>query len=123
MRLDDGQLDDPGQTVRRRKAEQRTLALVRDRPEWDSTPWHYVPPALKGIIPVTPEPWARDQELNSATSTLEADERRLEAQDLLLGFRPMQLSDETQNEPAAKLEAKVPIAGERPAQPVDDALA
>ena len=84
MRLDDGMMDDPGQAESRQKAEQRSLTLVRDRPEWDSTPWHYVPPALKGVIPVTPEPWARDQKLSSMTSTLEADERRLEAQERAL---------------------------------------
>jgi hypothetical protein len=123
MRLDDGMMDDPGQAARRRKAEQRSLTLVRDRPEWDSTPWHYVPPALKGVIPVTPEPWARDQKLSSMTSTLEADERRLEAQERAL-FRPMQLLEEMQDAPAVqKLEADVPVAKEEPAQQVDDAQA
>ena len=96
---------------------------MRDRPEWDSTPWHYVPPALKGVIPVTPEPWARDQKLSSMTSTLEADERRLEAQERAL-FRPMQLLEEMQDAPAVqKLEADVPVAKEEPAQQVDDAQA
>ena len=28
---------------------------------WDSSVWKYVPHALKGIKPVTNEPWARDE--------------------------------------------------------------
>ena len=48
---------------------------MHGRPEWDSRPWHYVPPALKGVVPVTAEPWAQDQKRCALTNTVEADER------------------------------------------------
>ena len=62
-KLNDGQADSIADLRRRRVAED--LAALECRPEgtppWDSTPMHYCPPALKGCIPITPEPWARDQ--------------------------------------------------------------
>ena len=31
------------------------------RPAWNSTPMRHAPSALKGLKPVTPEPWAADE--------------------------------------------------------------
>jgi len=39
-------------------------AIKNETPEergWDSSTWKYVPHTLKGIKPVTNEPWARDE--------------------------------------------------------------
>ena len=58
--LDDGQRDDIVTLRRRREAEDFEAAKATNRPKWDSSTWHYTPPALKGCRPVTPEPWARD---------------------------------------------------------------
>ena len=37
------------------------LLLLCAQAGWDSSVWKYVPHALKGIKPVTNEPWARDE--------------------------------------------------------------
>ena len=42
-------------------ARKNQRALTEEEGEWDSTTWRYVPHALKGIKPVTNEPWARDE--------------------------------------------------------------
>ena len=59
-RLDDGQNDDIATLRRRRKMEELEATSVSGRPKWDSSVWAYVPPALKGCNPMTPEPWAKD---------------------------------------------------------------
>ena len=59
-KLDDGQNDDVAMLHRRRREEDAHAAIATNRKPWDSSVWHYVPAALKGIEPVTPEPWARD---------------------------------------------------------------
>lgn len=65
-RLDDGMNDD-FVNLRRRQMFERSLrdssSSAGPRPEWDSTPWLYTPPALRGLKPVTPEPWSRDIEI------------------------------------------------------------
>lgn len=38
-----------------------TLREERLHRDWDSTTWRYTPHVLKGIRPVTKEPWARDE--------------------------------------------------------------
>ena len=37
------------------------LTATAEEAGWDSSPWKYVPHSLKGIKPVTNEPWARDE--------------------------------------------------------------
>lgn len=44
----------------RRNAEDRKYADATGRPQWDFTPWHSVPPALRGLTPITREPWLSD---------------------------------------------------------------
>jgi len=63
-RLDDGMNDDIVQ-LRRRQLLERSMrnGSSAPRPEWDATPWLYTPPALRGLKPVTPEPWSRDIEV------------------------------------------------------------
>lgn len=61
-KLDDGQRDDQAALRRRRKEEETKAAEETNRKPWDGSVWMYVPPALKGLKPVTPEPWARDGE-------------------------------------------------------------
>jgi hypothetical protein len=62
-RLDDGMNDDIATLFNRRKREERSVAARQNRQPWDTTIWHYTPPALRGMKPTTPEPWARDSEL------------------------------------------------------------
>ena len=62
-KLNDGQNDDIVMLRRRRVAEDQAAAAEHGRPIWDFSTWHYTPPALKGVKPVTPEPWARDCEM------------------------------------------------------------
>ena len=62
-RLDDGQNDDTAMLLRRRHEEDDAAAEATGRPVWDSSVWAYTPPALKGLTPVTSEPWARDLEV------------------------------------------------------------
>ena len=62
QRLDDGQNDDRAQLRRKLAAEAREAATATGRPEWDGSTWMSVPSALKGLKPVTPEPWAKDSD-------------------------------------------------------------
>ena len=63
-RLDDGLNDDLAQLFNRRKREDAEKAELRQRRPWDSSQWRYTPPSLRGLRPVTAEPWARDAETN-----------------------------------------------------------
>ena len=63
QRLDDGQNDDIATLRKRRMLEEKEATESTGRPKWDSSVWMYVPAALKGLKPVTPEPWARDGEV------------------------------------------------------------
>lgn len=38
-----------------------SMQAAFDRPAWNSTPMRHAPAALKGLKPVTPEPWAADE--------------------------------------------------------------
>ena len=47
---------------RSRKGEEEAAAVANElRPAWDPSHYRYIPPALKGCKPVTPEPWAKDE--------------------------------------------------------------
>ena len=46
------------------------LLLLCAQAGWDSSVWKYVPHALKGIKPVTNEPWARDAGMNEGLAAL-----------------------------------------------------
>ena len=59
-KLDDGSTDDIAMLKKRRDKEDRQYADATNRRPWDFTPWHSVPPALRGITPITREPWQRD---------------------------------------------------------------
>ena len=61
-RLDDGMYDDIAMLHRRRAEEDALASSSTNRPVWDPTPWHSFPAALRGIKPVTKEPWDRDLE-------------------------------------------------------------
>ena len=65
-KLDDGQSESTAELRKKRIAEEEAAAAATGRPKWDNTTWAYVPAALKGINPVTPEPWARDTEVYNA---------------------------------------------------------
>jgi len=60
MKLSDGQNDDIVTLRKRRIAEEHAASVSTGRPPWDSSVHKATPPALKGSIPVTPEPWVRD---------------------------------------------------------------
>ena len=46
-----------------------------DEAGWDSSTWKYVPHSLKGIKPVTNEPWARDEQVyNNSRNSVNRDE-------------------------------------------------
>ena len=80
-RLDDGLYDSVASLHSRRAREslasQSTLsAALRSRKDWDGTPLRYVPAALKGLSPVTPEAWARDQHVH-LTAARRRDRQRL----------------------------------------------
>jgi len=60
-KLPDGQNDSIAELYRRRKGEEDAAAVATGRPGWDSSHYRYIPPALKGVKPVTPEPWAKDE--------------------------------------------------------------
>jgi hypothetical protein len=76
-RLDDGSRDSVVGLFNRRKKEDREVASAQGRNPWDATPWFYTPPALKGVKPITPEPWARDAAMNEGLES-EALRRRNE---------------------------------------------
>lgn len=57
-RLDDGTHDDNVMLFNRRRREEFAKAEATGRPVWDASVWHYIPPALRGVRPVTAEPWA-----------------------------------------------------------------
>jgi hypothetical protein len=61
-RLDDGMADDIVSMRRRKLVEEQEASTTTGRPRWDNTTWRYTPPALRGIKPVTPEPWLQDWE-------------------------------------------------------------
>ena len=61
LRLDDGSHDSVAQLFNRRAREDARKAKATRREGWDPTPWRYVPPALRGLKPVTDEPWAADE--------------------------------------------------------------
>lgn len=72
-RLDDGQFDSIAQMRRRRLSEQLVLSTsmssnastssmsLSQRAPWNSTPMRHAPTALRGVKPVTPEPWVPDE--------------------------------------------------------------
>lgn len=67
------QADSGALLLRRRMEEDRATAATTHRQPWDNTTWRYVPPALKGVQAVTPEPWAKDGQ-RYATNMVEARE-------------------------------------------------
>lgn len=71
-KLDDGQTDSIAQMYHRRRQEEEVAGKRTGRRPWDSTTWMYVPPALRGLKPVTNEPWARDAEANIGLEEFEA---------------------------------------------------
>ena len=71
-KLDDGQRDDIASLRKRQVAESAAAIAGTSHPkEWDSTQWKYVPPSLRGLRPVTNEPWARDAEVNETTEVMQ----------------------------------------------------
>ena len=62
-RLDDGMYDNVAALFSRQRKEDGGFVEQTSRPAWDPTPWRYVPPALRGVKPVTSEPWANDLEV------------------------------------------------------------
>ena len=61
-RLDDGLNDDIVSMRRRRMAEDEEAAQAQNRPVWNNEIWHTFPQYLRGIKPVTHEPWLPDLE-------------------------------------------------------------
>lgn len=72
-RLNDGLFDSVAQLYKRRQAEDRALTQVTRKAPWDPSVWRYTPPALRGVKPVTPEPWAKDEELFDRMPTPRGD--------------------------------------------------
>ena len=62
--------DSAAQLFNRRKREDELVAASTLRRPWDSTIWRYTPPALRGLKPVTNEPWARDAGMNEGLAAL-----------------------------------------------------
>ena len=64
-RLNDGMYESVAQLYQRKQAEERAALAMRKHTTkpWDATVWRYVPPALRGLKPITPEPWAKDEAL------------------------------------------------------------
>ena len=52
-------------------------ASLGGQPLWDESPWRYIPHALRGIKPVTREPWAHDEAVYNINTTRDTtdDER------------------------------------------------
>ena len=69
-RLDDGMHDSVAMLFNRRKREDEVVAATTLRRPWDATIWRYTPPALRGLKPVTNEPWARDAGMNEGLAAL-----------------------------------------------------
>ena len=63
MRGDDGSHQTIGEQHRQRAAEDDYFAEATNRPRWDSRPAYYMPTALRGLRPVTTEPWDRPDEV------------------------------------------------------------
>ena len=59
-RLDDGLADDIVSLRKRRIAEDKLAASTSNRPVWNNEVWKTFPPQLRGLKPVTPEPWLHD---------------------------------------------------------------
>ena len=52
----------------------KRLTVSREEAGWDSSTWRYVPHSLKGIKPVTNEPWARDEAVyNTSKNSVDRD--------------------------------------------------
>ena len=60
MKLSDGQHDDIISLRKQRVAEEEAAVAATGKPPWNSSPYRRTPSALRGIVPVTNEPWARD---------------------------------------------------------------
>jgi len=72
MKLDDGQRDTVAQQFRRKKNEENyAIMKATHASPWDPTPWVYVPPGLRGLRPVTNEPWARDADVNEGLGMMQ----------------------------------------------------
>lgn len=54
-------LDGPAEFNDGTFSAQKRLEMAPNEANWDSSTWRYVPHSLKGIKPVTNEPWARDE--------------------------------------------------------------
>ena len=63
QKLDDGQNDNVVTLRNRLIAEEEMAAVHTGRPKGDGTAFKDIPPSLKGCKPITPEPWARDQQV------------------------------------------------------------
>ena len=72
VRCCSGRADDPppvfslavGSTDKKRYDKDGTALTMREErlhKNWDDTTWRYTPHVLKGIRPLTKEPWARDE--------------------------------------------------------------
>jgi len=61
----DGTLGFTDKTEHRRDGTALTMREERLHKNWDATTWRYTPHGLKGIRPVTNEPWARDEAVYS----------------------------------------------------------
>ena len=74
MRIDDGSNMDQGAAFRVSETARLDAALKTNRPVWDSTSRHHVPSALRGIRPVTQEPWSmQHEELTALGSAWDKD--------------------------------------------------
>lgn len=71
-KLDDGSRDDIVALRQRKMAEDRAaIAGTKHQKPWDESQWKYVPPSLRGLRPVTNEPWARDADVNEGLELMQ----------------------------------------------------
>lgn len=61
VRINDGVNEDQATLHHRREQERIDAALVTNRQPWDASARHYVPSALRGLRPLTKEPWAYER--------------------------------------------------------------
>ena len=62
-RLDDGLNDSSAELYRRRMREELDRALQTNRQPWNNAVWRSMPASLRGVKPVTKEPWISDQQI------------------------------------------------------------
>ena len=106
-RLDDGQYDDIAMLHRRKARENLAASTATKRPPWNPASHRDPPASLRGLKPVTPEPWPHG-EFAVYQKRKSAEE---EANELLrLTQEPEPSTQEPAAEPAKEAESSEPVS-------------